>query len=124
MAMTTVPKTPACFRSSPPQMPAPGSLPTCDTAGILNTVSSIVGSLQATEAIKLLVGNPPAGELLVFDGWTSELQRLRVSRRKDCPACVKGEVEFLGARRGQVIAALCGSEAISIDPSHRGAVDP
>ena len=123
MAMAIVPKTTACFRCFLPHMPAPGSLPTCDTAGILNTVSSIIGSLQATEAIKLLVGRPPAGELLVFDGWTSELQRLRVSRRKDCAACVRGEVEFLGARRGQVIAALCGSDTISIDPAHRGAID-
>jgi adenylyltransferase/sulfurtransferase len=123
MAMAIVPKTTACFRCFLPQMPAPGSLPTCDTAGILNTVSSIVGSLQATAAIQLLVGEPPAGELLVFDGWSGDLQRLRVSRRKDCPACVRGEREFLGARRGQVIAALCGGETISIDPAHRGEID-
>jgi len=123
MAMAIVPKTTACFRCFLPQVPAPGSLPTCDTAGILNTVSSIVGSLQATAAIQLLVGEPPAGELLVFDGWSGDLQRLRVSRRKDCPACVRGEREFLGARRGQVIAALCGGETISIDPAHRGEID-
>src|SRR3989454_1481901 len=123
MAMAIVPKTTACFRCFLPQMPAPGSLPTCDTAGILNTVSSIVGSLQATAAIQLLVGEPPAGELLVFDGWSGDLQRLRVSRRKDCRACVHGEREFLGARRGQVISALCGGETISIDPAHRGEID-
>src|SRR2546425_1430527 len=123
MAMAIVPKVTACFRCFLPQMPAPGSLPTCDTAGILNTVSSVVGSLQATHAIKLLVGQAASGELLVFDGWTNELQRLRVARRKDCPACVKGETEYLGARRGQVIAALCGGQTISIDPAHRGKID-
>ena len=123
MAMAIVPRVTACFRCFLPHVPAPGSLPTCDTAGILNTVSSVVGSLQATEAIRLLVGEPPRGELLVFDGWAEELQRLRVSRRTDCAACVKGETEFLGARRGQVIAALCGGETISIDPAHRGDID-
>jgi len=123
MAMAIMPKTTACFRCFLPQMPAPGSLPTCDTAGILNTVSSIVGSLQATAAIQVLLGESPAGELLVFDGWSSDLQRLRVARRKDCPACVRGETEFLGARRGQVIAALCGSGTISIDPAHKGEID-
>ncbi|OGS51191.1 MAG: hypothetical protein A3K65_00670 [Euryarchaeota archaeon RBG_16_68_12] len=123
MALAIVPKVTACFRCFLPQMPAPGSLPTCDTAGILNTVSSVVGSIQAAEAIKLLLGNPPSGELLVFDGWTNELQRLRIARRKDCPACVRGETEFLGARRGQVIAALCGSKTVSIDPVHKGEVD-
>jgi adenylyltransferase/sulfurtransferase len=123
MAMGIVPGTTACFRCFLPQMPAPGSLPTCDTAGILNTVSSIVGSLQAAEAIKLLVGQRPTGELLVFDGWANELQRLRVAKRKDCPACVQRQTEYLGAKRGQVIAALCGSKTISIDPAHKGEID-
>jgi len=123
MAMGIVPKATACFRCFLPRVPAPGSLPTCDTAGILNTVSSVVGSLQATEAIRLLVGEPPRGELLVFDGWAGELQKIRVARRKDCPACVRGETEFLGARRGQVIAAMCGGETISIDPAHKGDID-
>ena len=123
MVMGILPGTTACFRCFLPQMPPPGSLPTCDTAGILNTVSSIVGSLQATEGIKLLLGQRPSGELLVFDGWANELQRLRVSRRKDCPACVKRETEYLGAKRGQVIAALCGSQTISIDPAHKGEID-
>ncbi len=123
MAMGIVPRTTACFRCFLPQVPAPGSLATCDTAGILNTVSSVVGSLQATEAIRLLVGEPPRGELLVFDGWAGELQKIRVARRKDCPACVRGETEFLGARRAQVIAAMCGSDTISIDPAHKGDID-
>ncbi len=123
MAMGILPGTTACFRCFLPQLPAPGSLPTCDTAGILNTVSSVVGSLQATEALRLLVGEPPRGELLVFDGWAGELQKIRVARRKDCPACVRGETEFLGARRGQVIAAMCGGETISIDPAHKGDID-
>ncbi len=123
MALGIVPKVTACFRCFLPAIPAPGSLPTCDTAGILNTVSSVVGSLQAAEALKLLLGNPPSGELLVFDGWTNELQRLRIARRKDCPACVRGETEFLGARRGQVIAAMCGGKTISIDPVHAGEID-
>jgi len=123
MAMAIVPKVTACFRCFLPQMPAPGSLPTCDTAGVLNAVSSVVGSLQAAEAIKLLVGRAPAGELLVFDGWTNELQKLRVARRTDCPACAKGQREFLGAKRGQVVAAMCGSKTISIDPARKEAID-
>ncbi len=123
MALAIVPKATACFRCFLPKMPAPGSLDTCETAGILNTVSSVVASIQAAEALKLLLGNPPSGELLVFDGWTNELQRLRIARRRDCPACVRGEAEFLGARRGQVIAALCGGRTISIDPLHAGEVD-
>jgi len=123
MALAVVPRVTACFRCLLLQTPAPGSLPTCETAGILNTVSSVVGSLQAAEALKLLLGRPPSGELLVFDGWAADLERIRIARREDCPACVRGERELLGARRGQVIAALCGSRTISIDPVHGGEVD-
>lgn len=123
MALAIVPRVTACFRCFLPRMPPPGSLPTCDTAGILNTVSSAIGSIQATEALKLLLGRPPSGELLVFDGWANDLQRLRIARRQDCPTCVRGEREFLGAKRAQVIAALCGSKTISLDPVHHGTVD-
>jgi len=123
MVLAIVPRSTACFRCFLPQLPPPGSLPTCDTAGILNSVSSATASIQSTEALKLLLGRPPSGELLVFDGWTNDLERLRIVRRKDCPACVQGVTEFLGARRGQVITTLCGSKTISIDPGHEGAID-
>jgi adenylyltransferase/sulfurtransferase len=113
----------ACFRCVTPRMPPPGALPTCDTAGILNAVSAQVGSLQAGEAIRMLVGVPPAGDLLVVVGWRPEIQRIRVARRPACPACALGEREFLGAKRSQVLASLCGSDTISLDPVHGGAID-
>ncbi|MGQ0797786.1 MAG: ThiF family adenylyltransferase [Methanobacteriota archaeon] len=113
----------ACFRCVTPRMPPPGTLPTCDTAGVLNAVSAQVGSLQAGEAIRLLVGEPPAGDLLVLDGWRPEIQRIRVVRRPDCPACARGEREFLGAKRSQMLASLCGGETISVDPVRTGRVD-
>jgi len=113
----------ACFRCVTPRMPPPGALPTCDTAGILNAVSAQVGSLQAGEAIRMLVGDPPAGDLLVVDGWRPEIQRIRVARRSDCPACALGEREFLGAKRSQVLASLCGSDTISVDPVRKDRVD-
>ncbi len=113
----------ACFRCLNPKMPAPGSLPTCETAGILNALSAQVGAIQVGEALRLLVGGAPSGELLVIDGWRPEIQRVQVSRRQDCAACVRGEREFLGTRRTRVLASLCGSDTVSLDPLHRGAVD-
>lgn len=113
----------ACFRCLNPRMPAPGSLPTCETAGILNTTSAQVGAIQAGEALRLLFGESPSGDLLVIEGWRPEIQRVRVARREDCPACVEGQREFMGAKRSQVLASLCGSDTISLDPLHRGEVD-
>ena len=113
----------ACFRCLNPRMPPPGTLPTCETAGILNAVSAQVGAIEAGEALRLLVGEPPSGDLLVIDGWRPEIQRVRVARKDDCPACGKGEREFLGAKRAQVLVSLCGSDTVSLDPLHRGDID-
>lgn len=105
----------ACFRCLSPAPPGPGALPTCETAGILNATSAMVGSVQAAEALRLLLGQRPSGDLLVLDGWRPELQRIHVARREGCPACVKGTREFLGARRAQVLASLCGGDTVSLD---------
>jgi adenylyltransferase/sulfurtransferase len=113
----------ACFRCFNPKAPPPGSLPTCETAGIFNAVSAQIGAIQAGEALRLLVGGRPSGDLLVVDGWRPEIQKIHVARRSDCPACALGEREYLGAKRVQVLASLCGSDAISLDPLHRGTID-
>ncbi len=113
----------ACFRCLNPRAPPPGSLPTCETAGIMNSVSAQVGAIEAGEGIRLLVGGKPTGELIVIDGWNPDIQRIRVARRADCPACVKGEREASRAKRPQVLASLCGSDTISLDPVSRQPVD-
>ncbi|MCI4371852.1 MAG: ThiF family adenylyltransferase, partial [Thermoplasmata archaeon] len=113
----------ACFRCFNPNAPAPGSIPTCETAGIFNAVSAEVGAIQAGEALRLLLGTPPSGDLLVIDGWKPDIDRIRIARRSDCPACVRGDREYLGAKRPQVLASLCGGDTISLDPVHRGTID-
>jgi len=113
----------ACFRCFNPTTPAPGSLPTCETAGIFNAVSAHVGAIQAGEALRLLVGESPSSDLLLIDGWSPEIQKIHLTRRSDCSACVRGEREYLGVRRTQVLASLCGSDTISLDPIHAGAID-
>jgi len=113
----------ACFRCFNPKALPPGSLPTCETAGIFNPVSAQVGALQAAEALRLLLGEAPSGDLLVVDGWRPEIQRIHVARRTNCPACVDGAREYVGARRTQVLASLCGSDTISLDPNHEELID-
>src|SRR5207249_2451815 len=113
----------ACFRCFNPNAPPPGSLPTCETAGIFNAVSAQVGAIQAGEAIRILVGQAPSGDLIVIDGWRPEIQRIHLARRPDCAACGRGERDYLGARRSQVLASLCGSDTISLDPIHSGTID-
>lgn len=121
--MAVVPGKTACFRCFTKGPPRPGLLPTCETAGILNSVAAATASMQVTETIKLLLGGKPGGTLMVFDGWSPELVQIRIQRNKACPVCVSGKRELLGGRKPQVIAALCGQNTISFDPLHKGKID-
>lgn len=112
-----------CFRCMVPNVPAPGSLPTCDTAGILNSVATAIASLQVTLALRQLIGNPPPPKLYVFDAWTMDFQKLELKKRKDCKACGRHEYEFLAASAREILVALCGRNAMSLDPLHEGTVD-
>ena len=113
----------ACFRCFNPKALPPGSSPTCETAGIFNPVSAQVGALQAAEALRLLLGENPSGDLLVVEGWRPEIQRIHVARGTNCPACVGGDREYVGVRRTEVLASLCGSDTISLDPNHEDLID-
>ncbi|HDP90328.1 MAG TPA: molybdopterin-synthase adenylyltransferase MoeB, partial [Thioalkalivibrio sp.] len=63
---------------------------TCSTTGVLAPVVGVIGSLQATEAIKVLIGLPSLdGQLLIADFKTMDFRRLRLRRDPDCPVCAK-----------------------------------
>ncbi len=121
--MAVIPGKTACFRCYIKEAPTPGTLPTCETAGVLNSVAAATASLQVTEAVKLILGEEPSGHLMVLDGWSPELLRIKIPRNRNCPVCVGGEREYLGGRKKQSIAAMCGGDTISFDPLRGGDVD-
>jgi len=122
-AMAIVPGKTACFRCFTKGPPSPGLLPTCETAGILNSVATATASLEVTEAIKLLLGDEPSGYMAVLDGWEPELLRIKVERSRTCPVCVGGKREYLGGRSPSVFSTLCGRSTVSFDPLHKGDLD-
>lgn len=104
-----------CLRCVFPDPPPPGTLPTCDTAGVLAPAVGAVASLQAGLALRLLVdpeGVEPA--LVELDAWSGEVRRLPISRRTDCPACVKGERRFLDSPETRMAVTLCGRNAVQV----------
>lgn len=117
MTLTVTPKNGPCLRCLFPQLPVPGTLPTCDTFGILNTIPAIVASVQSTEAIKLLVGVEPRRTLVVFDPWYNEQREIEIAKRDDCVCCAKNEFDFLDAKARGVVVALCGRDACSVTPA-------
>lgn len=78
-----------CYRCLFPQMPEPGTVPTCAEEGVLGVVPGIVGLYQATEAIKLIatLGAPLVGELLLVDLLAQDHHKIVVPRRVGCPTC-------------------------------------
>lgn len=116
MTMNILPGDGPCLRCLFPIPPPPGSLPTCETQGILGTAPAIIASIQVTEAIKLLIGAEPSRHLLSIDLWSRSFQQVKVLRDDDCPTCAHGQLDFLETRETAWVTTLCGRNAIQITP--------
>ena len=78
-----------CYRCLFPEPPPPGSVPNCAQAGVLGVLPGIVGTIQANEAIKLIlgVGEPLIGRLLYFDALKMKFREFNLRRDPQCPVC-------------------------------------
>jgi len=78
-----------CYRCLYPEPPPPELAPSCAEAGVLGVLPGIIGMLQATETIKLLldIGDPLVGRLMTYDALAGEFSELRLFRDPECPAC-------------------------------------
>jgi sulfur-carrier protein adenylyltransferase/sulfurtransferase len=78
-----------CYRCLFPEPPPPELAPSCAEGGVLGVLPGIVGSLQTSEALKLVlgIGESLAGRLLLFDALTTEFDTVQIERRADCPVC-------------------------------------
>jgi molybdopterin-synthase adenylyltransferase len=107
----------ACVFPAPPE----GTVETCDTAGILNSVVNAVASIQATETLKLLVGERSKlrRTLLSFDLWSNDHAEVSTARpRGDCQTC--GQRDFVHlAGKGRPQITLCGRNSVQIHERNR-----
>ena len=89
---TFVPFEGPCYRCMYPTMPPPELAPACDVAGVLGVLPGLIGMLQATEALKLMLGagETLAGRLLMVDALNTEFNEVKVWRDPSCPACGEG----------------------------------
>lgn len=117
----TMPVTPgktACLRCVYPDPPS-GAQPTCETAGVLAGITSLIASLQVTEAIKILCGLEPSRKITTVDVWTGEIRQIAQPQPfADCPTCGRREFTHLnGMHRAPV--SLCGHNAVQIHERSR-----
>jgi sulfur-carrier protein adenylyltransferase/sulfurtransferase len=80
-----------CYRCLYPEPPPPGLVPSCAEGGVLGVLPGIVGSIQAMETIKLILGagDPLVGRLLLFDALAMRFRELKLKKNPDCPMCGK-----------------------------------
>jgi molybdopterin/thiamine biosynthesis adenylyltransferase len=78
-----------CYRCLFPEPPPPDLVPRCETAGILGAIAGVIGTLQATEVLKELLGlgESLSGQLLMYDALRAGFHKVKLPRDPDCPTC-------------------------------------
>jgi adenylyltransferase/sulfurtransferase len=120
--MTILPGQTPCLRCVFEAAPAPGEVGTCETAGVLGPIVNVIASLQAAEALKILMGRLEAvnRELLYLDLWDNVVRRIKIAPllgKVDCPCCQRRQFEWLEGAHGSQTTSLCGRNAVQV--SHR-----
>jgi molybdopterin/thiamine biosynthesis adenylyltransferase len=120
ISMPVVPGQTACLRCVYPEPPA-GAQPTCETAGVLNVIVSVVASLQVADAMKILCGHADRlkARLTTVDIWDGRIRQIDAPPRDgDCPCCARRQFPYLEkSRRGPI--TLCGRDAVQIHDRER-----
>jgi molybdopterin/thiamine biosynthesis adenylyltransferase len=117
--MTIRPGITPCLRCVFPDLPEPGSAPTCDTAGVIGPVVHAIAAIEAAEVIKLAIGDEQAlnPRLLAIDLWQLTFDQVPLgSPDPDCPACGARRFEFLDRSRPAQSTVLCGHDAVQVLP--------
>jgi len=88
-AMVIKPGEGPCYRCLFSEPPPPGSVPSCQEAGVLGALAGVIGLIQATETLKLIlgIGEPLVGKLIIFNALEMSFRTVRVPRDPNCPIC-------------------------------------
>jgi adenylyltransferase/sulfurtransferase len=117
MTMNIFPGSGPCLRCVFPTSPPAGSVPTCETAGVLNTVPAVIASIQSTEALKILCGEDPSLQMTYVDMWKQSFRQMSVARDQECPACQHRRFDYLSTEETAWTTTLCGRNAVQITPA-------
>jgi adenylyltransferase/sulfurtransferase len=120
VTMTIQPHQTPCLRCVFEEAPPPASAPTCDTAGVIMPIISIVSAVQVAEALKLLTAQNESlhRSLMQFDVWRNEWRKINPGPPSpECPTCGLGNFATLEAASGDFAAVLCGRNAVQISPA-------
>jgi adenylyltransferase/sulfurtransferase len=126
LALLVRPRVSPCLRCLLEERPAPGSGPTCDTAGVVAPIVHVVAGIQVAEALKLLSGRTESllAGLVTVDLWSGQFDVLDLRGRAPwCPACTTGQFDYAVAGPAGASAVLCGRDAVQVRPGREAEVD-
>ena len=88
---TIIPGEGPCYRCLFEEPPPAGLVPSCQEAGVLGVLPGVIGALQATEVLKLILGKgqPLIGNLLIYDALGTNFRKVKIPKNEDCPVCGK-----------------------------------
>jgi adenylyltransferase/sulfurtransferase len=108
MTMNILPFQTPCFRCLIQNIPDGGTLPTCDTVGVMNTIPNIMGSIESTEALN--------NDLIIYDVWWHSFEKIEIKKNPDCECCEKHHYDFLNGKFKEDVVSICENGAIQISP--------
>jgi adenylyltransferase/sulfurtransferase len=113
-----------CYRCLYPEPPPPGLVPSCAEGGVLGVLPGIIGTMQAAEAVKLIIGKgaPLIGKLLFIDVMEMKIRELKLRKDPDCPICGEHPIikelidyqEFCGIGRGEEVQGFAEDDSLEI----------
>ncbi|HLY16332.1 MAG TPA: ThiF family adenylyltransferase [Bryobacteraceae bacterium] len=115
ITMPVIPGRTACLRCVYPDPPA-GVQPTCETAGVLNSITAVIAALETADALKILAGRIESARTLLttVDVWAGGIRQVeQPARDPECPACGARDFVYLEGR-GRAPVSLCGRNAVQI----------
>ena len=114
-----------CYRCLYPEPPPPGEVPSCAEGGVLGILPGLIGCIQATEAVKLILGqgSPLIGRLLLYDALQMSFREFKVRRNPKCPMCGDKPTvtqlidyeQFCGVGRGEAPAPVAAGGEITAE---------
>ncbi len=126
LVMPVLPGSTPCLRCLLGNLPAPGSSPTCETAGVIAPITHVTASIQVAEALKLLTGNldPTDIRLISYEIWSHRFQRIDVGHDSmaTCPVCSEGKLDYLDGTPLRTVT-LCGRNAVQLIPGVQGDIN-
>ncbi len=111
-----------CLRCLVEDIPAPGETPTCESAGIVNTLPAIIPGFAVTAVYRYLIDGEHSDKLVSLNPWDNEVNMLKLDKSDNCLCCGEGNYEFLNREKGDLVLSLC-EKGVQIIPGVSADID-